>query len=149
MYLRLKDITENRHHNFHRITGNACPLTAPIKGQLKTALCQETELFLLSGLALAAVVSLKNSEKVPGILRQVIVCETTTSGQHTISTSHTCKRICSNMKWIKERSSFHMKISFFGSETLQELLRVPVFLGPWGRSQLRMGWLVRKNSEFQ
>lgn len=145
MYLRSKYLTENRH-KFYKIKGNACPLTAPIKAQLKTAFCQETELFLLRSL-LAVVVSLKNSDKLSEIHPQVIISETTTSGQHTISTSHTCKCICSNIKWGKERFSFHMKFQFFGSKPLQELFKSSRISRSMGKVTVMYGLSCQKNNQ--
>lgn len=46
-------------------------------------LCQETEQFLLRETLSGFLVSLKKAKKMSGILTQVIVCETITSGHQT------------------------------------------------------------------
>lgn len=115
-----------------------------LKHSLKQHSVKKQNSLYWGGLVPATVASLRNSKEKSGIFTQVIVHETTTSGQHIISTSHMCKCICSNKNWGKERFSFHVKFQLFGSESLQELLRILQFLGPWGRLQLCMGWVVRK-----
>lgn len=82
VYFRLMHINENRQKV---LSAHWRPLAA---AQLKGVLCREPEQRLLRGLFLAVVVSLKDSQKMSRILIQVKLREIATSGQHTISTSH-------------------------------------------------------------